>query len=110
MNLVEMAHHDGSPRFLDCPQPNFGSKVTVFLLEPGSRPSARSFTRYMNEGEARYAEGAIDRIDAEGCWWRFDLTYSSPSFSYRFGLLRAGVTSHVNGEGVHSYEPTDAAD
>jgi alpha-glucosidase len=64
----------------------------------------------MNEGQARYLEGRVDRIDAEGRWWRFEAPFLSPTFSYRFELHNGRTVEHVNGAGVHGNEPTDAAD
>lgn len=64
----------------------------------------------MNEGEARYFEGSVDRIDAEGRWWRFEVPFLSAAFSYRFELRNGRAVGHINGAGAHHHEPTDAAD
>lgn len=110
MNLTSAPHHDGSERFVPDGAPVMGSDVTVLLLQPYSAIGDVAIARCMNEGAARYFEGVLDRVNEEGCWWRFTLPFASPTFSYRFELRKAGIRAYVNGEGQHSFEPTDHTD
>lgn len=105
-------HHDGSARFVVAPPTGYGDVVTVFLLEPvvAAQAAEHVVARCVDEGDAHYVEGRVDRTDPDGRWWRFDLPYASPTFSYRFELHGGAAVRYVNGEGSSSYEPTDHAD
>lgn len=109
-DLGRVPHHDGSERFVAREGAEPGAPATVFLVEPPEWQASSMTVRYTHDGDALYRAGEVDRVDGEGRWWRFDLP-SSAGLSYRFQWEGpGGGRTHLNGEGLHDVEPTDAAD
>ncbi len=108
-------HHDGSPLYLDDPEPELGDTVQVRVRVPhraDGSPGARTVVlRAVQDGEPAVSAATLTEEDEHGAWWSARLTVHNPVTSYRF-LVSTGPSDYrwLNGSGVHARDVTDAAD
>jgi alpha-glucosidase len=92
--------HDGSPTYVDNPEPALGDKVTVFLWAPAG--VGQVSVRSTPDGEPRYTPAVPDRAG----WWRAEVEVRNPVTRYRWQL----DGRWLNALGVFGYEVPDTYD
>lgn len=108
-------HHDGSPSYVDRPDPDLGETVTVRVRvphRPDGSPGARTVVlRSVRDGEPHLERAHEESHDDHEAWWSAPLRMVNPVTSYRF-LVSTGPTDYrwLNGAGVYAHDVTDAAD
>jgi alpha-glucosidase len=81
-----VTHHDGSPLYVDNPEPALGDTVSVFLRAPAGAVS-RVHLRSTPDGEPRFTPAVIDRTGPDGeTWWRAEIEVRNPVTRYRWQL------------------------
>ena len=115
VSLLHDPHHDGSPLYVDRPDPGLGETVTVRVRvphRPDGSPGARTVVlRSVRDGEPYLERAEAESSDEHGTWWAAPLLLVNPVTSYRF-LVSTDPSDYrwLNGSGVHAHDVTDAAD
>ncbi len=105
------AHHDSSERYLSDPNPELGDTVVAWMRVPLTDEITEVTLRAVWDGEPFRIPAVCDHITTAEAWWRVELPIRSPLVNYRFHLRdRSQRTCWLNGEGVHCWDVTDAAD
>lgn len=107
-------HHDGSALHVEPGTRSLGDVVAVRLRVPADRPVDRVAVRSTPDGEPRFHEARVERVDAHQTWWVAELPIADTVTPYRF-LLETDAASGlsavwVNAAGVHRHDVPDAAD
>ncbi len=103
-------HHDGSARYVHHTTGEIGSSVAISLRTPRDTPISRIFIRFAPDGEQQYAPMRKTGENGSIQWWEGELQLRMPVTSYRFHIITPSESFWLNGEGIHSYTPTDSAD
>ncbi|HUN22809.1 MAG TPA: alpha-amylase family glycosyl hydrolase [Anaerolineales bacterium] len=110
-----MLHHDGSPLFVQAPQPtalHFGDEVTIRVRALKNAPIERLLLRICPDGEQFFSEMQCEpTLENAPCqWWQAKLTIHMPVTAYRFLIFARDGVWWYNQSGLHAHTPTDAED
>jgi alpha-glucosidase len=110
--LLDAAHHDGSPLYLDDEQPALGAHVGVWVRTSRRTTPDAVWVRTVEDGEPFYAELTVqDRPERpDGVWWRGVVHVRNPVERYRFLLVSGDEPSWLTQSGVHDRDVPDAED
>jgi alpha-glucosidase len=104
-------HHDGSALYVPEPNPQLGSKITIFLRVPRTSDVGNAWVRVIIDGEPELVHATVDRRDRFDTWLCAELPVINPVVSYRW-LLDGGPYGYqwLNGSGLHNHDVADASD
>lgn len=104
-------HHDGSGTYVADLAPDLGESVPVFLRVPRASGVREALLRVYIDGEQELRPTVVDREDEQVRWLRAEVPMLNPVVNYRWLLDGVpGGYQWLNGEGLHPYDVTDAAD
>ncbi len=105
-------HHDGSARYVSCPDPQPGDEVFLRLRHTPDLAVERILLRTAPDGEQLFTALLPEHFEpGDACrWWRVTLQMSMPLTSYRFLLIIKGQAWWYNATGLHDHTPLDAQD
>ncbi|MEU8296598.1 glycoside hydrolase family 13 protein [Micromonospora sp. NPDC048909] len=105
-----LAHHDGSALHVPEQEPSLGDTVDVFVRAPAGADVRRVHVRTTGDGEPRFTEAVVDRVDGDEVWWRAPVEVRNPVSNYRFLLTGGRGQRWLNAAGVVGHDVPDHGD
>ncbi|MGI5525402.1 alpha-amylase family glycosyl hydrolase [Micromonospora sp. CA-259024] len=103
-------HHDGSPLYVPQQEPTLGEIVDVFVRVPAGADVSQVHVRTTGDGEPRFGEATVDRVDGDEVWWRAEVEVRNPVSNYRFLLSGRGGPRWLNAAGPADHDVPDHGD
>ncbi|TYC00607.1 glycoside hydrolase family 13 protein [Micromonospora sp. WP24] len=103
-------HHDGSARYVPEQAPSLGDTVDVFVRVPAGTDVRQVHVRTTGDGEPRFTEAVVDRVDGDDVWWRAPVEVRNPVSNYRFLLTGASDQRWLNAAGTVGHDVPDHGD
>ncbi|RKN28405.1 glycoside hydrolase family 13 protein [Micromonospora musae] len=103
-------HHDGSARYVPEQAPSLGDTVDVFVRVPAGADVRQVHVRTTGDGEPRFTEAVVDRVDGDDVWWRAPVEVRNPVSNYRFLLTGASDQRWLNAAGTVGHDVPDHGD
>ncbi|MER7888373.1 glycoside hydrolase family 13 protein [Micromonospora sp. NPDC094482] len=105
-----LAHHDGSALHVPEQEPSLGDTVDVFVRAPAGADVRQVHVRTTGDGEPRFTEAVVDRVDGDEVWWRAPVEVRNPVSNYRFLLTGGRGHRWLNAAGVVGHDVPDHGD
>jgi alpha-glucosidase len=106
---VSRYHHDGSARYVSTLAPDLGETVTVFVRGPLAS-GERLYVRSTPDGEPRFVEAVVDRVEGGVTWWRAPVEVRNLVTGYRFLVTGTHGYRWLTAAGLFAHDVTDATD
>ncbi|MFC3504270.1 glycoside hydrolase family 13 protein [Micromonospora krabiensis] len=103
-------HHDGSALYVPEQEPALGDTVDVFVRSPADADVRQVHVRTTGDGEPRFAEAVVDRVDDGEVWWRAPVQVRNPVSNYRFLLTGRHGQRWLNAAGPVDHDVPDHGD
>ncbi|MFI7607060.1 glycoside hydrolase family 13 protein [Micromonospora sp. NPDC049366] len=103
-------HHDGSALYVPEQEPALGDTVDVFVRTPVDADVRQVHVRTTGDGEPRFAEAVVDRVDDGEVWWRAPVRVRNPVSNYRFLLTGRHGHRWLNAAGSVDHDVPDHGD
>ncbi|MGK5738272.1 glycoside hydrolase family 13 protein [Micromonospora sp. URMC 103] len=108
--MRRLPHHDGSALYVPEQAPALGDTVDVLVRVPAGGDVRRVHVRTTPDGEPRFAEAVVDRVDGDEVWWRAPVEVRNPVSTYRFLLTGRHGYRWLNAAGLVAHDVPDAGD
>ncbi|KAA8825827.1 glycoside hydrolase family 13 protein [Bifidobacterium myosotis] len=105
-----LAHHDGSPLYVDNARPCIDDIVNLSIRISHMFPVKQVFIRVVVDGEPHYTQAHIVHDNPEESWWTGSIKIWNTLTSYRFLLVTEHGNIWLNGLGLYSYDIPDSHD
>jgi alpha-glucosidase len=103
-------HHDGAAIHVEPGTRSLGDTVAVRVRVPHGASFDRVLLRSTPDGEPRFVDAHVDRVDGTDTWWVAELQLVNPVTNYRFVLEGGRSATHLDAAGTWPHDVTDAAD
>lgn len=107
---VPQPHHDGSPLYVPQQEPTLGETVDVLVRVPTGADVREVHVRTTADGEPRFREATVDRVDGDEVWWRVEVETRNPVSTYRFLLSGRNGPRWLTAAGVVDHDVPDHGD
>ncbi|SCE80838.1 alpha-glucosidase [Micromonospora coriariae] len=103
-------HHDGSASYVPQQEPTLGETVDVFVRVPAGADVQQVHVRTTGDGEPRFREASVDRVDGREVWWRAEVEARNPVSNYRFLLSGRRGPRWLTAAGLVDHDVPDQCD
>ncbi|MDG4760150.1 glycoside hydrolase family 13 protein [Micromonospora sp. WMMD710] len=107
---MRQPHHDGSARYVPQQEPVLGETVDVFVRVPVGADVGQVHVRTTGDGEPRFREATVDRVEGDTVWWRAEVEARNPVSNYRFLLSGRRGPTWLTAAGVVDHDVPDHGD
>ncbi|MEV1329059.1 glycoside hydrolase family 13 protein [Micromonospora costi] len=108
--MRRLPHHDGSALYVPEQEPALGDTVDVFVRVPVGSDVRQVHVRTTGDGEPRFTEAVVDRVDDRDVWWRVPVEVRNPVSGYRFLLTGRRDHRWLNAAGLVDHDVPDHGD
>jgi alpha-glucosidase len=103
-------HHDGSASYVPQQAPTLGETVDVFVRVPSGADVQQMHVRTTGDGEPRFREATVDRVEGDSVWWRAAVEARNPVSNYRFLLSGRRGPRWLSAAGLVDHDVPDHGD